>query len=60
MVCPRRESLECKMNDISIFIPDVGEKEAKVKESVEKAKEAVSLDVKDGTSWSKTQHIAMK
>ena len=29
------------------------EKEEKTKESLEKAKEAVALDVKDGTSWSK-------
>ena len=28
------------------------EKETKTKESVERAKEAVALDVKDGTSWS--------
>ena len=32
--------------------PDPSEQEAKVKESVEKAKEAVGLDVTDGTSWS--------
>lgn len=29
-----------------------GDKEANVRESVEKAKLAVSLDVKDGLSWS--------
>ena len=34
---------------------DAAEKEAKVKESVERAKEAVALDVKDGTSWSKPE-----
>ena len=33
---------------------DASEKEDKVKESVERAKEAVALDVKDGTSWSKS------
>ena len=37
---------------INLF-PDPAEKEEKVRESVEKAKEAVALDVKDGTSWSK-------
>lgn len=31
---------------------DPTEREEKVRESVEKAREAVSLDVKDGTSWS--------
>ena len=35
-------------------ITDAAEKEAKVKESVERAKEAVALDVRDGTSWSKS------
>ncbi|XP_064393711.1 tetratricopeptide repeat protein 5-like [Halichondria panicea] len=30
---------------------DAGEREAKIKESVEKAKEAVGMDVSDGTSW---------
>ena len=28
-----------------------------MRESVEKAREAVALDVKDGTSWSKKTHI---
>lgn len=37
---------------VNLF-PDPAEKEEKVRESVEKAKEAVALDVKDGTSWSK-------
>ena len=37
---------------VTSFI-DAAEKELKVKESVERAKEAVALDVKDGTSWSK-------
>ena len=37
---------------VTLF-PDPAEKEGKVKESVERAKEAVALDVKDGTSWSK-------
>lgn len=31
---------------------DPAERESKVKESVEKAKEAVAMDVKDGISWS--------
>lgn len=31
---------------------DASEREAKVRESVEKAKEAVGMDVSDGTSWS--------
>ena len=31
---------------------DAGEREAKIRESVEKAKEAVGMDVSDGTSWS--------
>ena len=31
---------------------DAIEREAKVKESVDKAKEAVGLDVRDGISWS--------
>ena len=34
-------------------LTDAREREAKVRESVERAKEAVALDVKDGTSWSK-------
>ena len=38
---------------IILLFTDAAEKEAKVKESVERAKEAVALDVKDGTSWSK-------
>ena len=37
---------------ILYIITDAEEKEAKVKESVERAKQAVALDVKDGTSWS--------
>lgn len=31
---------------------DATERESKVKESVEKAKDAVAMDVKDGISWS--------
>lgn len=31
---------------------DTSEKEANTKESVEKAKAAVAMDVQDGTSWS--------
>ena len=37
------------------MLTDAREKEAKVRESVERAKEAVALDVKDGTSWSKLE-----
>ena len=33
-------------------ILDAVEKKRNVKESLEKAKQAVALDVKDGTSWS--------
>ena len=33
---------------------DASEKESNVKESVVKAKKAVSLDIKDGTSWSES------
>ena len=32
---------------------DPTEKEEKMKESLERAKEAVALDIKDGMSWSK-------
>ncbi len=37
---------------IDCVVSDAGEREAKIKESVEKAKEAVGMDVSDGTSWS--------
>ena len=36
-----------------MLLLDASEKHAKTQESLEKAKEAVSLDVKDGMSWSK-------
>ena len=38
----------------SIFVADASEKESNFKESVVKAKKAVSLDIKDGTSWSES------
>ena len=36
------------------FVVDASEKERNVKESVDVAKKAVSLDIKDGTSWSES------
>ena len=38
---------------ITLYNVDATEKKANTRESLEKAKQAVSLDVKDGTSWSK-------
>ena len=35
---------------------DAEEKQEKLTESLDKAKESVSLDVKDGVSWSKNYH----
>ncbi len=37
---------------ILTLIPDASEKEENAKKSLERAKEAVALDVKDGSSWS--------
>ena len=34
------------------------EREAKVRESLQRAKEAVAMDVKDGTSWSESYCVA--
>lgn len=46
---------------IQNFVPSVGtENEAKlVEESIQHAKEAVTLDVKDGNSWCKITHQSM-
>ena len=38
---------------------DPAERESKVKESVEKAKEAVAMDVKDGISWSTSNILSI-
>ena len=37
------------------IVPDCSERLENIKQSVERAKEAVSCDVKDGTSWCKYQ-----
>ena len=39
---------------------DTAEREKKVKESVERAKEAVGVDVKDGTSWSELVDLSFQ
>lgn len=45
--------LSSALHPTSFFsMQDAAERESKVKESVEKAKEAVAMDVKDGISWS--------
>ena len=45
---------------IALFsMQDATERESKVKESVEKAKEAVAMDVKDGISWSMSDILAI-
>lgn len=46
---------------IQNFVPSIGtENEAKlVEESIQHAKEAVTLDVKDGNSWCKIAHQSL-
>ena len=38
---------------------DVTERTKNIQESVEKAKEAVQIDIKDGTSWCKYKRLYM-
>ena len=45
------------MHTVATASTDSSEKEAKVRESLQKAKEAVAMDVKDGTSWSESRCV---
>ena len=45
-------------NHVITCLSDPAEREKKVRESVERAREAVAEDVKDGTSWSECDNIS--
>lgn len=53
MMILKNKKTKQKKSYVIAFVAEPSEKVANIKESVERAKEAVQCDVKDGTSWCK-------
>ena len=66
MVLRQMGSGECHVTvtrcsfDCHVRLPGPAERKERVRESVERAKEAVAEDVTDGTSWSEEQNAITK